>query len=71
MLMETVVKKFGNSLGVSLPASLREGRNIDVGSHVDIVESDSDLVITVRGNKKKLWGRKPFDAKRKKITCRR
>jgi antitoxin component of MazEF toxin-antitoxin module len=54
MLMETVVKKFGNSLGVSLPASLREGRNIDVGSHVDIVESDSDLVITVRGNKKKV-----------------
>lgn len=52
--METIVKKFGNSLGVSLPASLREGRNIDVGTRVEIVESDTDLVITVRGNKKKV-----------------
>lgn len=52
--METIVKKFGNSLGVSLPASLREGRNIGIGTRVDIVESEFDLVITVRGNKKKV-----------------
>jgi len=52
--METVVKKFGNSVGVALPASLREGRNIDVGSRVEILESAEDLVITVRGNKKRV-----------------
>lgn len=52
--METIVKRFGNSLGVSLPASLREGRNIDVGTRVEIVESNMDLVITVRGSKKKV-----------------
>lgn len=54
MTMETIVKKLGNSLGVLLPASLRKGCNIEVGSRVEVVESGSDLVITVRGNKKKV-----------------
>lgn len=54
MMMETIVKKFGNSLGVLLPACLREGRNITVGTRVNIIESGSDLVITVRGNRKKV-----------------
>lgn len=49
--IETVVKKLGDSVGVSLSPELLKGRQISIGTKVKIEEIGSDLVITVRGNR--------------------
>lgn len=51
IVIETVVSRLGDSIGVLLSPELLKGHKILLGSRVEIVESGSDLVITVRGIK--------------------
>jgi antitoxin MazE len=43
--METAVQKWGNSLGIRIPASYAKDLNLENGSHVEIVEENGSLVI--------------------------
>ena len=43
--MQTVVQKWGNSLGVRIPSLYVKEFNLRNGSAVDIVEEDGQLVI--------------------------
>ena len=43
--MQTVVQKWGNSLGIRIPSSYVKDFNLKNGSSVDIVEEDGKIVI--------------------------
>lgn len=43
--MQTVVQKWGNSLGIRIPAVYAREFDLRNGSTVDIIESDGSLVI--------------------------
>lgn len=46
--MQTVVQKWGNSLGIRIPAVYAREFDLRNGSAVDIIESDGSLVIVPR-----------------------
>lgn len=46
--MQTVVQKWGNSLGIRIPAVYAREFDLRNGSTVDIIESDGSLVIVPR-----------------------
>ena len=43
--METAVQKWGNSLGIRIPASYAKDLNLENGSHVEMVEENGSIVI--------------------------
>ena len=43
--MQTVVQKWGNSLGIRIPSSYVKDFNLKNGSSVDIVEEEGKIVI--------------------------
>ena len=48
--METVVKKWGNSLGVRIPSNIAKEVSIVEGSHVEIEDIDGQIIIKPRNN---------------------
>ena len=50
--MQTVVQKWGNSLGIRIPAVFAREFELKNGSSVDIIEDQGRLVITLTGNKR-------------------
>ena len=48
--METVVKKWGNSLGVRIPSNIAKEVSITEGSHVEIEDIDGQIIIKPRNN---------------------
>ncbi len=44
--METVVKKWGNSLGIRIPRDIARGLSLQDGSHVHISDTGKEMVIT-------------------------
>ena len=46
--MKTVVQKWGNSLGIRIPAPFARECNISNGSAVDVYEHDGTLVVVPR-----------------------
>jgi len=44
--METIVQKWGNSLGIRIPSMLAKAHELKPGSRVDIADDEGRIVIT-------------------------
>ncbi|MDH5718794.1 MAG: AbrB/MazE/SpoVT family DNA-binding domain-containing protein [Spirochaetia bacterium] len=43
--MDSVIQKWGNSLGIRIPNSIAKELNLENGSHVEIVDDDGKIII--------------------------
>jgi antitoxin MazE len=52
--METVIRKWGNSLGIRIPSILAKEYELENGGVVEIIDADGQIIIRPLKGKKKL-----------------
>lgn len=50
--METIVKKWGNSLGIRIPKHIAKELSLKDGSSVDIEDKEGEIIIHPKNKKK-------------------